>query len=152
LSAKLRRAASLSAGDWWVVLRAWGLLVLADLALRALPFARVQILFDPGQGAGLGSTDAVRNRAKAERVAYLVGMAARYHVWPTRCLHRALVARWLLRRQGIDVALRIGVRRDGGVLLAHAWLECDGQALGPAGEREGFTRLDQMPELARIVQ
>jgi hypothetical protein len=150
--AKLRKAASLSAGDWWILLRAWGLLILADLALRVLSFARVQALFGSGRGVCRESTCAVRNQAEAERVAYLVRVAARYHIWPTRCLHRALVGQWLLRRQGIDVDLRIGVRREGQILEAHAWLEYQGEALGLDGDRQGFAPLDRIPELVQIAR
>jgi hypothetical protein len=46
------------------------------------------------------------------------------------CLRRALVAWWLLRREGIEVAIRIGVQRERDRLLAHAWIEHQGHPVG----------------------
>jgi hypothetical protein len=46
-----------------------------------------------------------------------------YH--PT-CLPRALVTTALLRNAGINASLRIGVRRDGEAVHAHAWTEVSG--------------------------
>jgi hypothetical protein len=39
------------------------------------------------------------------------------------CLTQALAAQRILRQEGIDSTLRIGVTKDGQELLAHAWLE-----------------------------
>ena len=48
----------------------------------------------------------------------------------TTCLYRALTGFASLRRGGDKVKLVIGVRVDGGELVAHAWLERDGEPLG----------------------
>jgi hypothetical protein len=45
------------------------------------------------------------------------------------CLQRSLVLLWLLRRRGIESELRIGVRKDGSALTAHAWIEMAGEFL-----------------------
>lgn len=45
------------------------------------------------------------------------------------CLTRSLTLWWLLRWQGVESDLRIGVRRAGGKFEAHAWLERDGVVL-----------------------
>ncbi|HVT89771.1 MAG TPA: lasso peptide biosynthesis B2 protein [Tepidisphaeraceae bacterium] len=43
------------------------------------------------------------------------------------CLTQALAAHVLLRQEGFDPKLQIGVARDQqGVFKAHAWIECDG--------------------------
>ncbi len=49
------------------------------------------------------------------------------------CLRQALVLQWLLARRAIATELRIGIRREAGRLMAHAWLELEGAPLGPAG-------------------
>jgi len=46
------------------------------------------------------------------------------------CLHRALAGYALLRGRGDPVQLVIGVARGGVELVAHAWLERDGAAIG----------------------
>jgi hypothetical protein len=53
-----------------------------------------------------------------------------------------LVLQRLLREQGIEAQLRIGVRTEGGRLMAHAWLEHEGRPLGEAEPvEERFARL-----------
>ncbi len=48
-------------------------------------------------------------------------------LWPTTCLYRALGSYTLLRAAGQAVRFVIGVRREGGALQAHAWVERDGE-------------------------
>jgi len=52
----------------------------------------------------------------------------------TACLVRSLTLWWLLRRQGIASELRIGVRKDGGELAAHAWVEYAGAVINDSPE------------------
>lgn len=46
------------------------------------------------------------------------------------CLPRSLALCSLLRERGYPAEIRIGVRREAGRLLAHAWVELDGETLG----------------------
>ncbi len=68
----------------------------------------------------------------AERLAELVGMAARALPGPTVCLARAIVLEALLARAGQPAELRVGVTRRGGHErpLAHAWVELAGRSVG----------------------
>jgi len=72
--------------------------------------------------------------ARAREVARAVGLAAAHGPVRASCLRRALVAWWLLRREGIPVAIRIGVRRDGTSLTSHAWIEHVGMPVGDPPE------------------
>lgn len=56
--------------------------------------------------------------------------AARYSPFPSTCLERSLALWWLLRRQGVAVELRIGVRKEQKQMAAHAWVERNGVAVG----------------------
>jgi hypothetical protein len=61
-------------------------------------------------------------------------------LWPTTCLYRALGSYALLRAAGQEVRFVIGVRKEGETLLAHAWLERDGQAIvGAPGPGEQYS-------------
>ena len=53
-------------------------------------------------------------------------------VLPVGCLPRALLTAAILERHGVDVAVRIGVRRDG-AFSAHAWVEHDGVPIAEPG-------------------
>ena len=63
-----------------------------------------------------------------------VHRAARYGLFRPRCLTRALALQRLLARRGWPASLHVGVRRDRGALLAHAWVELDGAVLGDSPE------------------
>lgn len=45
------------------------------------------------------------------------------------CLPQSLTLWWLLRRRGVQSQLRLGVRKEGEGLKAHAWVEVGGVAL-----------------------
>jgi hypothetical protein len=45
------------------------------------------------------------------------------------CLTQALAAKYQLKHCGLDAQLHFGVAKDNGRLLAHAWLQCDGETV-----------------------
>ena len=55
--------------------------------------------------------------------------AARYPFNWARCLQRSLGLCLWMERQGLRPELKIGVRKVGEVLKAHAWVECCGTVL-----------------------
>lgn len=70
----------------------------------------------------------------ADKIVRMVSIASRYVPGTSGCLPRALTAQMLLARRGYDSTVRIGVRKPGDELDAHAWLEIDGRVL--IGESE----------------
>jgi hypothetical protein len=125
-----------SAADLRAFARAWGVLLAVDLGSRAVSFARLERWLAPAP--------AVRapEEATVGRLVWSVAAAARHHLYPMRCVPRALTLRWLLGRHGLPTELKIGVLRQDGTLAAHAWVERDGRAIGePAGIEERFAPL-----------
>jgi len=59
----------------------------------------------------------------------LIDIASRYPMRWALCLHRSQALLWRLRSVGIDAQLRVGVRKDGSQMSAHAWVEYDGVVL-----------------------
>lgn len=109
-------------------------LLLVDLGLRLLGFARVRrLLARPAAPAPAPGT-ARERREEAEALAWAVAAAARHHLYPMRCLPRALVLWRFLSRRGIPGELQIGVRTEAGELRAHAWVELDGRPLGEGAD------------------
>ena len=124
-------------------------LVAVRLGLRWLPFLRLRRWLEHG----LPTPGAHAPRDPGTRCAVLahaVDVAAR-NTWPwpvARCLARSLTLERLLRAEGLDARMRIGVRRredesapadsesempPGGAptaLDAHAWVECGGRVVG----------------------
>ena len=109
--------------------RAWGLLLVADLGLRAFPFPRVDRWLAPRLAGP-------PREGEVGRLVWATEAAARHHLYPMRCLPKALCLRRLLGRHGIGSELRIGVStRDGG-LAAHAWVERQGVPVGETRDVE----------------
>ena len=70
---------------------------------------------------------------EVQRLVFLVGVAARAGFTRHTCLPRSLVLQRFLVQRGLPAVLRIGVRREGGQIAGHAWVEVAGQ---PVGEPE----------------
>jgi hypothetical protein len=125
-----------SLADLSAFARAWAGLLVVDLGLRALSFARLERWLVPAPAGRPPEEEAVG------RLVWSVAAAARHHLYPMRCVPRALTLRWLLGRHGLPTVLKIGVLRQDGALTAHAWVERDGRAIGePAGIEERFAPL-----------
>jgi Transglutaminase-like superfamily len=87
------------------------------------------------------------------RAAAWVDSRLRRLPWPWRrtCLKRAAVLYHLLRRDGVPVELRIGVRRDDtGLLAAHAWLTREDRCYLEPGFQQG-EREDRMEDFTEIA-
>ncbi|MFZ1325538.1 MAG: lasso peptide biosynthesis B2 protein [Candidatus Contendobacter sp.] len=125
---KLDSARQLTADDWRIVAQAWWWLLLTDLLLRLLPLQHAQSKTAPFTGHLPESAESIS--ARLHRLYRLVSVAARYHLYPMTCLRQSLVLQRLLARRGIAVLLKIGVRKEAGILAAHAWLEYRGQPIG----------------------
>ena len=121
------------------LLLAAAVLPLAWLALRLLGLQKAQS-YAGGATMRPGTMDPNQMR----RIAALVNAAARRSLFPVTCLTRSLVLEWLLRRQGVESELRIGVRYARGQLDAHAWIECDGEPVNDIAHiRNEFAVFDQ---------
>jgi hypothetical protein len=68
-----------------------------------------------------------RNMSK-ERVISLVRVASALLPGST-CLIQALAAKYQLQRFGLNAQVHFGVAKENGRLLAHAWLQCDGETV-----------------------
>lgn len=129
---KLRTAIGLGRRGRGLLARAWMRLLLVDLALQAWPLPKVQSLLRRLGSFGTpprlpAISDPLPDPATT--LTRLVGIAARHHLRPMRCLQQALVLQSLLAEAGIAAELRIGVRKEDRQLSAHAWLERDGRPL-----------------------
>ncbi len=128
---KVAAACALSASDWLLVVRAWGLLAYFHLALKQVGFDQLQ--------RRLALTEARNNTpsrtlAIAWRMQKLISLAARLHIFRITCLTRSCTLQWLLHRRDINSEMRIGVSRAGEEIGAHAWVEVLGEAVGEPGD------------------
>jgi Transglutaminase-like superfamily len=119
---KLNKARALGPGERWVLARAVALVLLTRVAVRFVGWRRWHAFLAarlpaerrlPGGGLTEARATARVVRAVARRLAGRKG-----------CLPHALALWWLLRRQGIAGDLHFGVRKRGGMIEAHAWVQC----------------------------
>jgi transglutaminase superfamily protein len=125
---RLARLRLLSWPERRTLLGALAALPAIALALRLLGLRRVQTALAWLAPAARDAT-ALDARADVGSIARIVDVAARHGPWKARCLPRSLALQWLLRRRGIETALRVGVRKTSGAIEAHAWLEHRGAPL-----------------------
>ena len=133
---------SLSWAERRLLVRTLLLLPLAVASLRLLGFRRTQALLIPAESSARPRTDL----PAAQALARIVHGAAPWSALPANCLPRALILCRLLRRQGLQAELRLGVGKPEGEFAAHAWVEHDGIALSESASAIGtFTPLDRTP-------
>ncbi len=133
------RLVRLDPGQRVLLARATVWLVLVRLALATLPFLRVRALCER---ASRGQPLAGR---PASEIRWAVLAAAR-RLPATRCLPRALALQALLRQAGIESELRIGVAKDPrGGLVAHAWVDREGQPFLADEDLTPYTALSPLP-------
>jgi hypothetical protein len=81
---------------------------------------------------------------RARRTGWCVAVAARYGLCRGNCLSRSLTLWWLLKEQGIESEVRVGVSGPSGRFEAHAWVECQGVVLNDRQDvDEVFAAFDQ---------
>lgn len=148
---QLRR---LSGPERWLLAQAAMLLPATALGLALFGLRRCQVALagvaracqPPAQIPG------VEQLPRAQAVARLVAIAVRHGVSRTSCLPQALVLRWLLCRHGIAAELRIGVRKNGSRLQAHAWVECQGLVVSDRADvRNRFAVFDRPVDATAVL-
>lgn len=103
---------------------AWWMLHVLAAALRFASFQRLYNILERGSpktGRASASEEDILSSIQVNVL--LVRGAAAWCIFRPTCLQRSLTLWWLLRRQGIACALRIGVRFVAGRFEAHAWVE-----------------------------
>lgn len=106
-----------------LALRVWRAYVLVVLQVRKTPLVR--LAHDLGKRPHQGP------RRSPELLSHAVGRSLRIGRRQARCLTASLVLFKLLREQGDDPVLVIGLPARAVDHLAHAWIELDGRDVGP---------------------
>jgi hypothetical protein len=124
-------------------------------ALVWLPLVALQLRL---RGFDAASRVARRVGARSDRApdpratARLVATAARHGLHRGNCLSQSLTLQRLLARNGIAAELRIGARRAGEKLEAHAWVEHEGRPLNDGADvAQRFPPFDLRSPLPPLV-
>jgi hypothetical protein len=126
---------SLSPGERSLLLRTFFLVGFLRVALCLLPFTRVNDYF-----AHRARHRPIRQDIAASRLVWAIRTAAAFIPRAT-CLTQALAAKYLLERSGRSAQLHLGVAKENGQFLAHAWLECDGAIVLGGGIADRYATL-----------
>ena len=117
----LRKFISRSWPDRVLLVRAFGLVSAVRIGLWVLPYRVVRKLVEvPVADVEVPPSEEL---GRLRRTVGAVEAMSRRLLGDKPCLTQALAAQRLLRQEGIDSKLCIGVSKDGGEFLAHAWLE-----------------------------
>jgi hypothetical protein len=147
---QLRRFSALEPGARGLFLRAFALLPLISLSLRARGFRATQFTLQKyvSRSRAVPAAETLSmDKERAARVALSARMvrSATYRSFGyATCLEKSLALWWLLGRQGIPSTVRIGTRKTGGKFEAHAWVECNGVPLNePAEPHSHYAAFDE---------
>lgn len=126
----LRRISHLNSADRSTLVRAYAYLTFVDVAQRVVGFERLMGRLRLSGGAPVVHTEHTHwQLQRAQGYARWVDVASRHHLVNAQCLHRSLALALWLSRDGIENVVRIGVRKKGQELQAHAWVEVDGHVV-----------------------
>lgn len=89
------------------------------------------------RGEESAATDTMEHMRLAYHLGKEVCRIADKTPWESKCLVKALTARSLLSKHGIESTLYLGVGKEEGKMVAHAWLRC-GEMYVTGGNGEGY--------------
>lgn len=112
-------------------------LTVARITLRIVGFRRLV------QTLGRGGNQRLLDEDVLKRIGRAVDRTAMQRGY--NCLPRAFAAAWMLRVRGFAPVVHYGVRRKGGEMQAHVWLEVQGVPVVGHEQAPGFALLASFP-------
>lgn len=97
------------------------------VAVRVWDYRRTRAWLEQRASNRRAHLHQAEGRVEAYRLA--TARVTRYSWVPGNCLSRSLALLWLLRRNGHDADLHLGVSMAGGEFAAHAWVTLAGRVL-----------------------
>jgi len=117
----------------WLLMRVMVLLPLVALSLHTVGLKKTQSMllrFMPmPTSPPLSSRSPDQITDEIKQFVHIVRIASAYYQPWANCLKKALVLWSLLREQGIESEVRVGVRKNSPTFEAHAWVERQGAVL-----------------------
>ena len=108
--------------NWLLLAETMGALLLASIAIRAVPFKRIAEAATRGPRSA-EAPDQSNYRQQIDDVRWSVEAVAKRVPWRTVCFQKGLAAHFLLKRRGVPTRLHYGIdnKREEG-LRAHVWV------------------------------
>ncbi len=131
----------------WFWLKSWFTLLTITGCFRVLPYAWLKTyVIKPLLDTRPTPTKKVTT-ASVQTIEALFLSACYRQPLTSTCLHRSLALKRLLTQQGLETKMIIGVKKENGKLMAHAWVDFEGQAFADTDEN-----IDQYKPLANLEQ
>jgi hypothetical protein len=139
--------------EWREICVAYGYLLLAWWRLSVRREGLDRWIFQDTRPAEVSNLPNEADRRSTIRSAGWINAAARYPRPWARCLQHSLALCLLLERRGFNTQLKIGVRKSGGDLEAHAWVEYFGKVLNDSQDVAcNFTLMNGNREMPSVQQ
>lgn len=122
---RLRFAATRPLATQWLLTQTLILLGLARLAVKTMPYARLeQRMGERHAESPLELADG--RREDVREVKRAIRQVSAHTPWTSNCFPQALVAQWLLRRRRVPITIYLGAAfsKETAALTAHAWSRC----------------------------
>ena len=107
----------------WMSIKSYIYTLFYRLCILWLPKPKLERMMGE-RGEESQTEETLENLKRAMRISTHVNRITEHTVWESKCLVRAMTARKLLKEEGIHSTLYLGVGKDEGKMIAHAWLRC----------------------------
>ncbi len=90
------------------------------------------------------------DKLMAEKLGDITEIVSKYTPWHSECFVKAMTCGILLKQEGIESTLYMGVRKRDSKMTAHAWLRC-GDVYVMGGRGEGYAVVQKYKKTTKKV-
>ena len=123
-------------GEKWMTITVYFYVAYYRLCLLLVPMPRIEKMIGV-RGAESEAEETLENIKLAKLVGFHVNRVTAHLPLKRKCFVRALSARKILMKKGVNTTLYLGVGKEDGKMVAHAWLRC-GQLYVTGGDGTGY--------------
>ena len=124
-------------GEKWMTITVYLYVAYYRLCLLLLPMTRIEKMMGI-RGEESAAEETPENIRLAKLVGFHVNRVTQHLPLERKCFVRALTARKVLLKRGVNSTLSMGVTLENGKMAAHAWLRC-GLLYVTGGTGEGYS-------------
>ena len=110
-------------GEKWMTITVYFYVAYYRLCLLFVPMSRIEKMIGV-RGEESEAEETSENLRLAQLVGFHVNRVTGHLPLKRKCFVRALSARKILMKKGVNTTLYLGVRKENDKMAAHAWLRC----------------------------
>jgi Transglutaminase-like superfamily len=144
-SARWRKFRALTWSERRLLVKAGLVLPLIGITLRLIGFAKCQSVLSYLVRPRAGKPASQESLDWARSIGRLIRIAGESSVFRATCLPQSILLWSLMRHEGVEAAIRVGVRKADDRVTAHAWVESGGIAINEQADvHDRFTAFDRV--------